>query len=122
MKTIYCADDGTIFSDKEECEKYEEQFDKMKREIHIYDDNLKEISFDDSNWEDKIQFFHCETEESFDFFLFEKFPYTIIYEKDFEKTQVFFEQEKYNHFITTENYEKTFDINYLRAKKLEKGE
>lgn len=121
MKTIYCADDGTTFENKDECEKYEEQFNKMKREVHIYDDNLKEISFDDSDWKDKTQFFQCETEESFDF-LFKKFPYTIIYEKDSEKTQVFFVQEEYYHFITTKNYEETFDVNYLMAKKLEKGE
>lgn len=121
MKTIYCADDGTTFENEDECKKYENHFNKMISEIHLYDDNLKEISFNDSDWKDKTRFFQCETEESFDF-LFKKFPYTIIYEKDFEKTQVFFEQEKYYHFVTTKNYEKSFDTNYLMAKKLEKGE
>lgn len=121
MKTIYFADDGTIFSDKKDCKIYEKQFDKMKREVHIYDKNLKEISFDDSDWEENIQFFQSETEESFDFLL-EKFPYTIIYDEDSERTQIFFEEKKYNTYMTTKNYEKTFDTNYSMAKKFEKGE
>lgn len=121
MEIIYRADDGTISEDKKDCKIYEEQFDKMKREVHIYDKNLKEISFNDSKWENKIQFFQCETEKSFDF-LFKNFPHTIIYEKDFEKTQVFFEQEEYHHFMTIKDYENTLSRNYLTAKKLEKGE
>lgn len=121
MKTIYCADDGTTFKNKDECKKYENHFNKMINKIHLYDDNLKEISFNDSDWKDKTQFFQCETEESFDF-LFDNFPYTIIYEEDSEKTQVFFVKEEYYHFVTTKNYENSFDTNYSMAKKLEKGE
>lgn len=121
MEIIYRADDGITFKDKEKCKKYEEHQNKIKSEIHIYDKNLKEISFNDSNWEENIQFFQCETEESFDF-LYDDFPYTIIYNEDSEKTQIFFEEKKYNTYMTTKNYEKSFDTNYSMAKKLEKGE
>lgn len=121
MKTIYSAYDGKIFSDKKDCKIYEKQFDKMKKEVHIYDKNLKEILFNDSDWEENIQFFQCETKESFDF-LYDGFPYTIIYDEDSEKTQIFFEEKKYNTYMTTKNYEKSFDANYSMAKKLEKGE
>lgn len=121
MKTIYCADDGTTFENKDECEKYEKHIDKIISEIHIYDKNLKEISMNDFGWEENIHFFHCETEESFDF-LFESFPYTIImYDEDDEKTQVFFENKNLG-FMSIKDYENSFDEQYWIAKKLEKGE
>lgn len=121
MEIIYRADDGTTFENKDECKKYENHLNKMINEIHMYDKNLKKISMNDFDWKENIHFFQCETDESFDF-LFESFPYTIVYEEDFEKTQIFFEEKKYDFFMTTKNYEKSFDTSYLMAKKLEKGE
>ena len=120
MEIIYRADDGTTFENKDECEKYENHFNIIISEIHLYDENLKEFSMNNFYWEEKVRFFKCDTEESFDFLL-EEFPYTIIYDENSEKTQIFFEEKKYNTYMTTKNYEKSLDTNYSMAKKLEKG-
>lgn len=132
MEIIYCAYDGTIFDDKKDCEKYEERFDKMKKEVHIYDKDFKELSFDDTGWEGKICFFKCETEESFNIFV-EYFCCDVIYEY-FEKLDLFFAEYDSDLFMTVRSYENSLSYNYpntlgnsyLIAKdfqeRLEKGE
>ena len=124
MKIIYRADDGTDFENKDECKNHERYFDKMKKEVHIYDKYFKELSFDDVGWEEKICFFKCETEESFNFFV-KIFSYDIIYE-DFEKLDLFFAELDSDLFMTIKEREKLLGDNYYKAKefqeKFEKGE
>lgn len=125
MEIIYRADDGAMFKDKKECQDYEEQFDKMRREVHIYDKNFEELSFNNIDWEEKLYFFQCDTEESFDLFTAD-FSCSIVYE-DSEKLDLFFSELNCDKFMTTKEYENSFgDINYHKAKKfqekLKKGE
>lgn len=125
METIYRAYDGTTFKNKEECEKYEEHQNKIKSEIHIFDENFEELSFDNPHWADTFYFFKCETEESFNTFL-EDFPGSVIYD-DSEKLDLFFANPNSDLFMTIRYYEEsTVSKNYLTAKefqeKLIKGE
>lgn len=61
MEIIYRADDGTTFKNEEKCKRYEEQYEehqnKIKSEIHIFDKDFEELSFDNPHWEDTFCFF-----------------------------------------------------------------
>lgn len=129
MKIIYRADDGTDFENEEECKNHERYPDKIRKEVHIYDEDFNELSFDIVDWKERICFFKCGTEGSFHFFV-NIFPYDIIYE-DFEKIDLFFRDEKTNYFMTVREREKLRGVNYRKVnyrkakefqEKLEKGE
>lgn len=124
MKIIYRANDGTDFENEEDCQNYERYLDKIRKEIHLYNENFKELSFDDVGWEERICFFKCETEESFNFFV-KIFPYDIMY-KDFEKLDLFFAELGSDLFMTVKGREKLLSDNYYKAKefqeKFDKGE
>lgn len=124
MEIIYRANDGTPFNDKEECERYEESLNKWRSEVHIYDKDFKELSFNDFEWEERVCFFKCETRESFN--IFEKdFSWVVLY-KHSEKLDLFFKDENTNFFMTTRDCENFLGYGYRRAKefqeKLEKVE
>lgn len=124
MEIIYRADDGTLFKDEQECKDYENHFEKIRREVHIWDKDFNEISFDDFDWEEKICFFKCETEVSFNAFI-KELPWDVIYE-DFEKLDLFFAELNSDIFMTIREREKSLGNCYHLAKKfqekLEKGE
>lgn len=92
MEIIYRAADGTISEDKKECEKDEEYPNKIKKEVHIYDKDFKELSFDDTYWEEKTCFF------------------------TFEELDLFFAEYDYDLFRTVRDYEKPLGNSYLIAK------
>ena len=120
MKIIYRAYDGTNFTDKEECQKYEGLFDKMKKEVHIYDKYFKELSFDNIDWEETFYFFYCDTKESFDIFI-EELSCSVVYE-DSEKLDLFFFNSDNDEFMTTKEYENSYgDTNYRKAKEFQKN-
>lgn len=114
MEIIYRADDGTDFENEEECKKIP---DKIRKEIHLYNENFKELSFNDVGWEERICFFKCETEESFNFFV-KIFPYDIMYE-DFEKLDLFFAELGSDLFMTVKGREKLLGDNYYKAKEFQ---
>lgn len=118
MEIIYRADDGRIFEDKEKCEKYENYTNKIKNEIHIFDENFEELSFDNPCWKDTFYFFKCETEESFNTFL-KDFPGSVIYD-DSEKLDLFFANPNSDLFMTIRYYEEsTVSKNYLTAREFQ---
>ncbi len=123
-ETYYYADDHKKFEDEDKCIAYEKwkQNNGKFSDIHLWDENFDEIYFTYSeNFNiDKVSFFKCDTNESFDFFV--KIT-EIEFDEDCEdeKTELFFYSDYEDGvFMTINRYEQCIDDLYYKAKSLEK--
>ena len=115
--TYYYADDGKIFTDKEECQKYEKRRTKNFK-VRVWDETFEELSFNENCDINDVWFFKCETEEDFDLFT-EIFPAKYEYYPS-EKTKLFFYSEYCGCFTTIEKYSEFCEESYGIAKEKQK--
>lgn len=115
--TYYYADDGKVFTDKEECQKYEKRRAKNFK-VRVWDETFEELSFNENCNINDIWFFKCETEKDFDLFK-ENFPADYEYYPS-EKTKLFFYSEHFGCFTTIETYSEFWEEAYGIAKKKQK--
>ena len=115
--TFYYADDGKVFTDKEECQKYEKRRAKNFK-VRVWDETFEELSFNENCNFNDVWFFKCETEEDFDLFK-EIFPADYEYYPS-EKTKLFFYSERFECFTTIEKYSEFCEEVYRIAKEKQK--